>query len=255
MDYWVLLPAGVVIATTASMLGIGGGIVWMPFLLLVMKFNPKESLQLSFAIQAVGMASATLMYLRNKMIFWRLALILAPFIFVGMVAGSYLSQRVAAAGDVELALGVFSMTIAIFFAFQRESYHTALAQDNKITPPWWLRGFSFLIGGVSGFLSTGIGDVLIPTLRTRMKVAMQNAVGTALLLNFFAAMTGSVSHLFLAQELPRDFFTAFGYAAVGVFIGGQLGSYLSQKVDDYRLKELFIFLLMIIGLHMIYEAL
>lgn len=255
MEYWTLLPAGLFIATIASMMGIGGGIVWVPYLILFAKFSPKEAVMLSFAIQAVGMGSAVIMYIRQKKIFWSLALSILPFIFVGMLSGSFISQRVANPSMIQVTLGIFSMSVAIFFAFQTESYGVALNRDAGVKAPLWLRIASFFMGKISGFLSIGIGDLLIPIVRTKLKIPMQNAVGTALILNFFVALSGGVTHILLSQTKIEGFAHAFAFGGAGVFIGGQIGSLLSSRIDENRLKELFIFLLMIIGLHMIYQSL
>lgn len=36
-EIWLALPAGILISTVVSSVGIGGGILWMPFLLFVFK--------------------------------------------------------------------------------------------------------------------------------------------------------------------------------------------------------------------------
>ncbi len=255
MEYWNLLPAGIVIATIASLMGIGGGVVWVPYLIIFAKFPPRDAIMLSFAIQAVGMGSAVIMYLRQKMIFWGLAFSILPFVFFGMLTGSFLSQRVAESSVIQMTLGVFSMAVAIFFAFQTESYGMSLNRDSGVKAPAWLRFSSFFMGQVSGFLSIGIGDLLIPAIRSRLKIPMQNAVGTALIMNFFVALSGGVTHILLSENDVSGFSQAFAFGGTGVFVGAQIGSFLSSRIDEYRLKELFIFLLMMIGLHMIYHSL
>ncbi|MES0489051.1 MAG: sulfite exporter TauE/SafE family protein [Leptospirales bacterium] len=255
MELWTLLPVGIVIATIASMLGIGGGIVWVPYLILVMDLAPKDAILLSFGIQIIGMGSAAIKYVAQRRVLWRLIFGLILFIFAGVFAGAYLSQRVADGNFLKLGIGVFSMFIAIFFAFQAERYHVQLEKDTKIKAPFWLCVSSVGMGGISGALSIGIGDILIPIMRGKLKVPMQNAVGTALLLNFVVAFSGGVSHLFFAENVGINLWHAFGYSAIGVAFGGQIGGFLSSRLDESRLKEMFIFLLMLIGIHMIYQAL
>ena len=40
LDSWLSLPAGILIATTVSTVGIGGGILWMPFLVIILRCRP-----------------------------------------------------------------------------------------------------------------------------------------------------------------------------------------------------------------------
>jgi len=255
MEYWTFLPVGIVIASVASLLGIGGGIAWMPYLILVVGLEPHKAILISFGIQVIGMGSAVSGYLIQKKIYWRLALTIGPSIVLGILGGAYLSQRIANGGMIQLTLGVFSLILAVFFASQTESYDASLNQEKSVNAPWWLRISSIAMGGISGFLSIGVGDIFIPVVRSKLKVTMKTAVGTALLLNFVVAVSGGLSHFFLIADFPEELLIPFAYAAVGVLIGGQLGSLLSSRIADYRLKELFIFLLLLVGLHMIYRSL
>jgi len=255
MEYWSLFPVGIMIATFASMMGLAGGIVWVPYLILVMNMNPHEAILLSFAIQIVGMGSGVSNYIRSKKVYWNLAGSMAPFIFVGIMIGSYLSQRVAGAEVMKFVMGGVAMTIAVFFASQTEAYDEVLNTDAKIKAPLWLRFSGIFMGTISGFLSIGIGDLLIPAIRSKLKVAMPNAVATALILNFSVAIIASTTHMALRTGSLAKFVPPFLFGAAGVFIGGQLGYFFSSRVNEQRLKEMFIFLLMIIGLHMIYHAL
>jgi len=255
MEYLILLPAGIVIASTASLMGIAGGVVWVPFLILVMKMDAHEAILLSFAVQVVGMGSAVSNYIRHKKVYWNLALSMAPFIFLGILVGSYLSQRVAGSQLTEIVMGVVTMTIAVFFASQTEAYDERLNEDNKIKAPRWMRGSGMFMGTISGFLSIGIGDFFIPMIRSKLKIPMTNAVATSLILNFSVAVSGAITHGLLHAGSVGKLGKPFVFAAAGVFIGGQLGYLLSKKVNENRLKEMFIFLLILIGLHMIYQAL
>jgi uncharacterized membrane protein YfcA len=44
------------------------------------------------------------------------------------------------------------------------------------------------------------------------------------------------------------------WAAGGVLLGSFLGSNISEKINDAHLRELFIFILLFIGIHMIYTG-
>ena len=255
MEYWSLFPVGIIIATFASMMGLAGGIVWVPFLILVMKMNPHEAIILSFAIQIVGMGSGVSNYIRTKKVYWNLAASMGPFILIGILAGSYLSQRVVGVQLMKIAMGSITMCIAVFFASQTEAYDETLNKDTKIKAPMWLRFSGILMGTISGFLSIGTSDFLIPAIRSKLKISMPNAVATALIINFCVAIIASMTHTALSGGFLQKLVVPFLFGASGVFIGGQLGYFFSKHVNEHRLKEMFIFLLMIIGLHMIYQAL
>jgi len=255
MDNLILIPIGITIATFASLIGIGGGLLWAPYLILVRNLNPQEAIMISFLIQFVGMGSATFTNIKNKAIYWRLALILLPFVALGVIIGSFINQRLAEPHILEVGLGITCIVVSLYFAFQTEDYNTALNLDRSMKPPWSMKGQSSIFGIVSGLFSIGIGDFLIPVMRGRMKIPMHYTIGTCLFLNFSLAFVGGIFHfVFSDTPLDKDMISLVGYSWVGVIIGGQLGPKLSRMIGDNRLKEMFVFVLLIIGIHLIYQS-
>ncbi|RME90574.1 MAG: sulfite exporter TauE/SafE family protein [Candidatus Hydrogenedentota bacterium] len=254
-QYANLLVAGIVIATLASLVGIAGGVMWVPYLILVQGLEPKHAVMSSFLIQIFGMGSAAFTHIYKKNVYWKTALHVGPFVFAGMLVGAYLNQVVAASNVVELGMGALTMIIAFLFAFQQEEYDVQLTTDRNVIPPNKVRAQAGLFGAISGFFSVGIGDFIIPVFRSVLKIPMMNSIGTALVLNFFIAMTGGATHLILSKTYPKDFGWILLFGGIGVFIGGQIGPRLSGIIDESRLKEIFIFILMLVGLHSIYQSL
>jgi uncharacterized membrane protein YfcA len=50
-EVWLAFPAGFLISMMVSSIGIGGGILWMPFSLLVLKINPDIVVPTSLLVQ------------------------------------------------------------------------------------------------------------------------------------------------------------------------------------------------------------
>ena len=73
VESWLALPAGVAIATVVSAVGIGGGILWMPFMLILLQLPPEAAVLSSLIIQAVGMGSSSMAYNRRRRVDYRLA--------------------------------------------------------------------------------------------------------------------------------------------------------------------------------------
>ncbi len=62
-ETWFAFPTGILIATAASAMGLGGGILWMPFFLIVMKLRPETAVVTSLLIQSAGMASGSVAWI------------------------------------------------------------------------------------------------------------------------------------------------------------------------------------------------
>jgi len=256
MENWILIPIGIIIATFASLIGIGGGLLWAPYFILFRDFDPQKAIMFSFLIQFVGMGSAAFSNMRRRFIYWKMVLYLLPFIAIGVVAGAFLSQRVADPRLLKGTLGIVSIFMSIFFAFQTERHDENLTEDRSVTPPFWLRIQSLFFGSLSGLLSIGIGDFLLPVMRSRLKIPMRFTIGTNIFLNFSLALMGATFHLsFTEHVFDQEMVTILLFSWIGVFLGGQIGPKLSNIIDDSRLKETFIFALLLIGIHMIYKAL
>ncbi|MDH5721310.1 MAG: sulfite exporter TauE/SafE family protein [Spirochaetia bacterium] len=255
LEYWPIAPIAIFIAAFASLMGIGGGILWAPYLILVEKLEPKDAIMISFMIQTVGMGSATYSYLKKKMLYWKIAKGMMFPLLIGLAIGAFLSQRVLHGNYIEGLLGGLTITISLLFGFQTEKYDVILNEDKKTKAPLWLKSEGTIFGFISGFLSIGSGDFIIPLLRGKLKIPMSGAIATALFLNFFVAFMGGMVHFGLSGALKIELIYILAFASFGVLLGGQLGPILSQRLDEGRLKELFIFVLLLIGLHLIYKVL
>lgn len=255
LEYLYILPVGIMIAALASTMGIGGGLLWAPFLILFVKIDIVYVIPLSLLIQVVGMGSSTYSYFRKKMLYWKLAFSMLPFMVGGIALGVFFSQMIGHTNAIEMGLGIISMLISLFFSFQTENYDARLNDDKTIKAPLWLRISSIGFATISSLFSIGIGDFFIPLFRGRLKIPMPNAVGTSLFLNFFIASVAGITHLILAPTIPTHIYFIYLYAGIGVAIGGQFGPFISSHIDEARLKELFVFILMMIGLHLIYKSL
>ena len=67
-DSWLSFPVGILIAMVSSTVGIGGGILWMPFLLIFLELSPGTAVLTSLIIQTAGMGSGALAYWRQRQI-------------------------------------------------------------------------------------------------------------------------------------------------------------------------------------------
>jgi uncharacterized protein len=253
---WALVPVGIVISTLASLLGIGGGLLWVPYLILVRNMGPQQAIMLSFLIQIVGMGSATIRYVRNKAVYWGMVVRLLPWIAAGVLIGSVINQRLAAPHYLEMGLGSLCIIISLYFAFNTERYDSSMNLDRTIPPSMAMRFQSAIFGSISGLFSNGIGDLMIPTLRSRMKMPMFFTIGSCIFMNFSIAVISGAAHLSLGwRHVTGDFLVVLAFSWPGVIIGGQLGPKFSSMIDDPRLKEIFIFVLLLLGIHLLYQSL
>ncbi len=247
--FWAF-PAGLLIATIVSSVGISGGILWMPFLLVVLEMAPEKAVLTSLMIQTVGMASGSAACVRQGSVDFRTALFILSIAIPGIIAGAIIS-RVITPVHMEMALGVLAMATALVFVLSHQGNADRgkeRADPGKAARYLWIAA-PVALG--NGLLSTGMGEWLIPIMRGKLSLAMHNAIATCLFITFGTCLISTLSHILLggSASLP-----IVAWAVPGVIAGGQIGPRVTGRINERLLKEAFIFALTLVGIHLIYNS-
>lgn len=250
LDSWLSLPIGIFIALLSSTVGIGGGILWMPFLLIILKLNPESAVVTSLMIQTAGMGSGTVAYCRRKQVDFRLMILLLLLTVPGIAFGAWLT-RIVNPTQLELILGTLTLLTALMFVSATQIYGDSGLTRVQLKTAGRYGWAVTLMSAASGMLSISIGEWLVPLMRSKMNLRMTTAVATSIATIFGTCILGVTFHLSLGGH--ANLATLF-WAVPGVIIGGQLGPRLAQHINDRVLKELFVFLLTLIGIHLIYNS-
>ncbi len=250
VPFWLAFPAGICIASMVTIVGFGGGILWMPFLLMALRIDPASALLTSLVIQTAGTASGSFAYVRNKKADIRLALLLLAIGVPGLAIGACIGHRLALS-HMGLIIGVTSLGTALLFVSSNHKYGEEGNDRVELGKAWrhsWIAG---IMSVMCGMLTINIGEWLVPVMQRKMHLKMSNSVATCVLITCGMSVLGAAAHFLMASK-PN--FSAILWAIPGVLIGGQLGPLLVTKIDERQLKEVFIFLLTLIGVHLVYRS-
>lgn len=245
-----LVFAGLIISSASMAIGIGGGILWTPLLILVYGLSPQEAIAVSLFIQITGLGSGSFAYFKAKLIHVRLSVILAIIALPGVIIGSYMTVNLPE-DTIQMVLGIMAMILAILFVVSNDETETlknfklTAKSIRKVAP---IPGF---FGFLMGFLSVGISEWLIPALRHKLKLDMPHAIGTSMGMMFILAIISSALHFNLSGNFHAEIFI---FASIGTIIGGQIGARISQRINEQLLKQSFIYLMTLIGIHLIFQA-
>jgi uncharacterized membrane protein YfcA len=249
-ENWIVLPAGIGISTIVSAMGIGGGILWMPFFLIVLHLGHEVAVLTSLLIQITGKGSGSIAYFKQNAVDYKLGCLMLIFAVPGIAAGAYIANTIKTA-HAELVLGIFTMLTALLFVSSNQRYADlgeSRAKIKKIYPYAWIVA---LLSVGSGMFSTGIGEWMIPVMRSKMSLRMSNAIATCIFITFGICLIGALIHLIIGGK--ADWSIVF-WGVPGVMIGGQIGPRITKRINEQLLKEMFIFLLTLIGIHLIYNS-
>jgi uncharacterized membrane protein YfcA len=258
-----LAAIGICTGFLAGLLGIGGGMVMVPFITFILSHRGVDA---DLAVKmAIATAMATVIFTsvssvrahhKRGAVRWDLVKGLAP----GIVLGSLISS-----------LGVFTLLkgsyLAIFFGLFVSFSATQMFLDKKPSPSRQvpaaagLMGAGGVIGFLSGLVGAGGGFMSVPFM-TWCNVAIHNALATSAALGFPIAVANVAGYIvsgLSVQGLPDD---AFGFiwvpalviiAACSVFTA-PLGAKVAHGLPMKKLKRIFASVLYLLAAYMLYTG-
>lgn len=258
-----LLALGAVSGFLAGLLGVGGGMMMVPFLTLLLSHRSVEP---GLAVKmAIATAMATMMFTslssvraHHKIgnVRWDLVRGLAPGILGGGLLGG--------AGVFALLKG---QGLAFLFAAFNIFSAVQLLRDRKPKPSRQMPGPAGQVaaGGVIGFISGLVGAggafVSVPFM-TWCNVPIRQAVATSAALGFPIALANTVGYVIAGWSLSGAVPGAFGYlflpawvliASVSVLMA-PLGARVAQGADVKQLRRMFALLLFMLAGYMLFKA-
>ena len=242
-----LLSLGLVTGFLAGLLGIGGGMLMVPFLSIILtakgfpaEYVVKMAVATSLATICFSSLSSVRAHHQRGAVLWPVALTLAPGILVGSVLGAQLA--------VALPGKILSVFFSVFVAFSA----TQMFLNRKPKPTRGLpkRLGMFGVGGIIGALSSMVGAggafISVPFM-TWCNVKIHNAVASSAALGFPIALAGTVSYVWAGWDLPQMPPGAIGYLYLpGVFVisiasmcTAPWGARTAHRIDIAPLKKVF----------------
>ncbi len=248
----------------AGLLGIGGGMVLVPFIsyfLAARGVGPELGVKMAIATSMATIMFTSLSSVRahhkRGAVRWDLVLTLAP----GIVAGALL----ASAGVFSLIKGTW---LAIFFGLFVAFSATQMFRNRKPQPSRQMPGTAgrFAAGGAIGFLSglvgAGGGFISVPFM-VWCNVAMHNAVATSAALGFPIAVANVAGYVVAGtglQGLPPGslgflWLPALAIIAVCSVLTAPVGARVAHALPVDKLKKVFAVILYMLAAYMLNKGL
>lgn len=247
----------------AGLLGVGGGMLMVPFVTFVVSSRGVEP---TLAVKmAIATSMATILFTsisslrahhRRGAVRWDIVSAVAP----GIVIGSLL----AGAGAFRLLQGA---ALAVMFALFVGFSATQMILDRRPKASRELPGRlgQGLVGTVIGFLSGLVGAggafVSVPFM-TWCNVPIHNAVATSAALGLPIAFASTVGYVIGGWSLPPALPGAFGYLYLPALVliasmsvlTAPLGARTAHRMDVRRLRRIFAALLYGLAFYMLYKG-
>lgn len=258
----LLLATGSIAGFLAGLLGVGGGIVIVPILIWVFPASgfPEEtavhlSLGTSLAVIIFTSLSAALGHNLKGNVKWAQVIPMAisgiAFALLGSVLAAHIEGNI-----LKRFFGVLELIIGV-----RLFYPKPLISPGKTLKASF--GSFFLIGGLSGLLSSffgiGGGIIAVPLMLILLTLPTHLAVGNSCSMIVFISLFGTLGYILSGwnkPDLPEYCLGYVNYLACGLIslssiIFAQFGVKASQSIDTDKLKRYFSLLLILVGTKLI----
>jgi uncharacterized membrane protein YfcA len=243
-----------------GLIGGGGSILTVP--ILVYLFSVDAVLATAYSLFIVGLTAliGSFSHMRLGNIHWLTALVFGiPSIAAVFLTRAYL---VPALPDPLFQLGGTavskSLGMLIFFALlmvaaaysmirkQKKAADTA-SGEVKFNYPLIL-GEGAVVGTITGLVGAGGGFLIIPALVLLAKLPMKQAVGTSLIIIAAKSLIGFTGDLKGNEVIDWNFLLLFSAIAI---VGIIVGSILSKRIPNEKLKPAFGWFVLVMGLYII----
>lgn len=258
-SFIIYLILGAIAGLLSGLLGIGGGIIIVPALLLIFNWQGMPShnvmqmaIATSLAAMVISSFSAAWTHYRHKYLDLKLLRLLLFGLVIGTVAGGIVAT-ILHSKILKSLFGILLIIIAGSFIFNYQSppeRHLPGTLGKQIT--------GFVVGFGAGLFGIGGGVISVPLLAF-FNVPMHNAVGVSAAISFIVAIIGTVTFIMtgLHVTLSTAWTTGFIYwpAVMAMAIASPLfaywGAIWAKRLPIILLRRIFGLALALTGISML----
>lgn len=251
--------ASVLIGVSLGLIGGGGSIFTVPVLVYIFGIDAFLATEYSLFIVGTSSLIGSVSYFKNGLVNVKTVLIFGiPSVISIFLTRNFLLPFIP---DSIFRIGNFVMTknivLLLIFAGLMIAASYRMILKNKVTEiktKSLQKNNVFLaavegsvVGFLTGLVGAGGGFMIIPSLVNFLKIPMKVAIGTSLVIISFNSLIGffsSVNHV----KVDWNFLLSLSFIAIiGIIIGIQL----SKKINGEKLKPIFGWFILIMGVYII----
>jgi uncharacterized protein len=270
-----IVLAGVGTGVLGAVLGIGGGVLLIPILVLGLGLPMHQAVATSILSVVATSSAVASTNVERGTANMRLGMTLEIATSLGAIAGGLSAHWIAPRALEGIFALVLVPTAVLMWRGRAEHVGAEPKGQNPagaepvgalgarywddaegrevayaVRRPWAGLGISFLAGNLSGLLGIGGGVFKVPALHLLCGIPMKAAAATS---NFMIGVTAASSaSLYYGRGQVRPALTAA--AVLGVLAGSALGAVVNRRVGGAAVRRLFAGLLVLVALQMLYRA-
>lgn len=267
-----LIMAGLVVmgcgaGILGALFGLGGGIIFVPLLMLVFGLAPTEAVAVSLIGIIAGSVGASTVFVDKGLSNVRLGLLLE----ITTAAGAILGAIVATLLDDKVLMVIFSAIVIysgirmilnpekiveptedsegkLSFEYRDEAHGDSVRYQVQNVKGGM--ALCTVAGMISSMTGVGGGAIKVPLMNIYMHVPMKAASATSSYMIGITAFSGAITYFLGGQVL-------LGYAAgvaIGAFLGSLIGTALARRINGKHLRKYFSAVLFVMAFLVLLQA-
>lgn len=243
----LLGAVGIVGGVLSGLVGVGGGIVFVPGLVFAAGWDIQEAVAASLVIIVFASLSGTIRNASSQdPVSWRVAAILSLVVAPASLIGVYIS-RISSETVVAVAFAVLLLALAYPTARGRPDFDE---NSKRIPMPLVLLAGVF-IGAIAGLVGVGGGVMMVPLMVLGMGIGTKTAVSTSLAVIFFTGLVGATGYILTGF----DELLTLPPLVIGAMVGAWLGVRLRDPLPENVIRVGFAIFMVVTSLRLLNEAL
>ena len=240
-----------------GLLGLGGGIVFVPMLFFIFNnydINSAHMMQsavsTSLACVVISSMSAAIKHNKNKLINWDIFYKMLPGITIGSLLGVILIT-VLSSDTIKLYYGLLLILISIYLIFENVDQKNNIVSKKEFK---LINIFSIFTSSISTMLGVGGGTLTTPyfkyhgeSMKKSIATAAACGVPIALLGIVITFMISKVTSIFSVTIFDFINFDAFIIISISTLIFSYIGAGVTFIANTSTLKNFFSLMLLITG--------
>ncbi len=253
LSFIFLLAGGFVAGTFGALLGLGGGVLLIPFLVMVLNIPMHQAIATSIIAVIATSSAGAAMNLERRIVHMRLGMLLEIATVSGAILGGITANYLSATVLSKLFSGLmFFVAVIMIWRIRQQNGPEMLHADgvlpssltddaNGTTVHYTVKKvpaamlISLVAGNVSGLLGVGGGIFKVPAMNILSGIPMKAATATS---NFMIGVTAAASAFIYFAHGHLNPFVASS-AALGVLAGSMTGVRISRKIHSKVLTWIF----------------
>ncbi len=236
-----------------GLLGGGGSVLAVPILVYALHVPVKPAIATSLIVVGLVAFIGFLSHARQGTVATKVALVFGPFAVVAAYAGARIAEHIP--GETQLIIFAVVGLAGSAMMFRGTSSNAPTEDPaayqfvpNRTTVVLLaLQGIA--VGLLTGIIGVGGGFLIVPALVLIAKLPMRLAVGTSLLIITMNSLSGFAGY---AGSVAIDWYLVAWFSAFAA-AGSVMGTLVSKRVPQRRLRQVFGVLLIGVSLYVLYK--